>query len=56
GKLFTDELSFNLLEYDLEFQQPFDFQLRPNNNVKGGIFNVVFKKQEQAIYLMNWMT
>ncbi|MTI30420.1 type VI secretion system tube protein TssD [Xanthovirga aplysinae] len=56
GKLFIDELELNLLEYDLEFQQPLGFQSRPNDSVKGGIFNVVFEKREQANYLMNWMT
>ncbi|MTI29607.1 type VI secretion system tube protein TssD [Xanthovirga aplysinae] len=55
GKLFIDELELNLLEYDLEFQQPLGFQSRPNDSVKGGIFNVVFEKQEQANYLLNWM-
>ncbi|MTI31958.1 type VI secretion system tube protein TssD [Xanthovirga aplysinae] len=56
AKLFIDELELNLLEYDLEFIQPVGFQSRPNDSVKGGIFNVAFEKQENVNYLMNWMT
>ncbi|MTI31899.1 type VI secretion system tube protein TssD [Xanthovirga aplysinae] len=56
GKLLMDDLELNLLEYELEFHQPVGFQSKPNDRVKGGVINVIFKKQEKANYLMNWMT
>lgn len=54
ARLFIEDQEYNILEFDLKFNQEVDFMGNPNSNFKGGHFDIKLETIKSPL-LLQWM-